>query len=176
MPPKQVLPRALSSLSIGAVQSMQRKRKQDSEYDLIEVELQYQIAVTGDAGIYLAWAMPVTIDFEWGFHYAPMQRDSELELPHFTYGAYVVTPTPVGVLACVSGWHEEPRNGAITGVDLSIGFVRGQGGVVADDGAAADAAVGDATIPFKGTLHASFQGLAQSLDDTSQNPDLEVTA
>lgn len=161
MPPRQVLQRTLHSIHIGSVKSMQAKRQQDTEYDLREIELQYHIPVSGTAGTLLTWAEPVTIPFEWGFHYAPMQRDSELEIPHFTYGAYIVTETPVGLLACVSGWQEEPRNGAITAADVSIG-------IMGHDEAA--------LIDFQGYVHASFQGLAQSLDETSENPDLEVTA
>jgi hypothetical protein len=172
MPPRQVLPRTLNSIHIGAVKSMQEKTRQDSEYDLTEIELQYQIAVSGEASAVLAWADPVTLAFEWGFHYAPMQRDSELELPHFTYGGYIVTETPVALLAVVKSWKEDPDNGAITGADVSIGFLAGPV-APGDDGTGAVAL--EQTVTFQGFLHASFQGLAQSLDETSENPDLEVT-
>lgn len=160
MPPKQVLTRTLHTIHVGAVQSMQRKQQQDTEYDLIEIELQYHVPIQGSAGTLLTWTEPVSVEFEWGFHYAPMQRDSDLELPHFTYGAYVVTETPVGLLACITGWQEERRNGSITGADVSIG-------VIGHDPAA--------PVDFQGYVHASFQGLAQSRDETSENPDLEVT-
>jgi hypothetical protein len=67
---------------------------------------------------------------------------------------------------------KDPENGAITGADVSIGFLAGPV-APGDDGTGAVAL--EQTVTFQGFLHASFQGLAQSLDETSENPDLEVT-
>lgn len=159
MPPRQVLTRTLGAIHVGSQRAMEKKRRQDEEYDLREIELQYQLPIDGEAGVLLAWTPePVRIAFEWGFHYAPMQRDSELELPHFTYGAYLVSETPVGISACVSGWEEDEANGAITAALVSVGAHGGTG----------------EPIPFRAFLHATFQGFATSLDETSENPELEI--
>lgn len=161
MAPRQVLPRALHSIHVGAARSMQRKRRQDSEYDLSELTLQYQLPFSGEAGTLLAWSEPVEIVFEWGFFYAPMQRDSELELPHFEYGSYVLTDAPVGILANVMTWQEEEANGGITGASVVLGAIGGDS---------------ETPVPFSASVHVTFQGLATSRDNISENPDLEVTA
>ena len=154
MPVRGEMIRTLQDIQIGAPLAMQQRLARNAELDLHEIDLQYQVAISGTAGTTPGWG-EVVIEFEWEFHYAPSQRDSELEIPHFWWGAYIPTGGPVAVQACVTEWEQDLDTDAITGAVVSL------------------AALG-AGEEFNGWAHLSFQGLALLREDFSDNADLEI--
>lgn len=151
------LDRAVAQLQIGHVRSMQRRERQNQEYGLQELDLQYQLPVSGRASPSPGWGA-VELNFEWSFHYAPANRDSDLEVPHVTFGAYITKGAPVALHACVTDWKVEQANEGITGCTIQVA-------------AFASSPVGR---DFAGFLHANVQGYATSRDDLSDNPDMET--
>lgn len=146
--------RTVQSIQIGNALDMQKKVDQDLEMNMQEIDLQYQLPVSGIASdTSTPWAT-VELDFEWEFYYAPGNRDNDLAWPHMTYGAYV-PGSPVAVIAAVTAWKIDPDTDAITGAIVGI------------------TAFGENT-PFEGVLHVTFQGWAMSRDDFADASDLET--
>lgn len=144
MPDLQVnrLDKALKGLAIGVPRNLQEAQERAYKDGLIEREEQFQIAIGGNAEEFFAWSV-VEVKFGTLFVNATGNRDSELEVPHFTYGASIETDSPVGVLAAVMEWKTTDRL-EIIGCDLAIGV-----------------AATDRATRFKGFLHATFQGFGQ---------------
>lgn len=141
-PQIQRMERALKGLTIGTVQSLNDAADRAAKDGLIEREEQFQIEIGGTAEEFFDWSIAV-VKFGTLFTNATGQRDSELEQPHFTYGASILTGTPVGVLASVMEWIETERKETV-GCKLAIGV-----------------AASDRHTKFRGFLHASFQGFGQ---------------
>lgn len=141
-PDVQRLERSLKGITLGTVTDLRKAEERAYRDGLIEREEQFQIALSGVAEEFLDWD---TVDVKFGtmFLDASGQRDSELERPHFTYGAEIETAVPVGILACVLEWDTTARNETI-GCKLAIGV-----------------AASDRATKFKGFLHANFQGYGQ---------------
>ena len=154
MPVRGEMVRTLQEIQIGAPLSMAQRLARNAEMDLHEIDLQYQVAITGVSGNVPGWGT-IQIEFEWEFHYAPIQRDSRLEVPHFTYGAYVPFGGPVAVQACVVEWAVDLDTDAITGALVAL------------------AALGSGE-EFNGSAHLTFQGLALLREDFSDSSDLEI--
>lgn len=155
MAPKGSIIRTLQAVQIGTTQAMQKRDQRNRELGLNEVDVQYHVVIDGTASLTPAFAT-IDLDFEWEFHSAPSQRDSELWMPHFTDGAYIHQGGPLIVSCAVMSWDENPDNGGISGATVSIG-------------------VQNASIeatPFGGYAHLTFQGFAISRDDMEDNPDL----
>lgn len=136
------LEQAMKGLTLGTVTDLRKAEERAYQDGLIEREEQFQVAISGVAEEFLDWET-VEIKFSTAFMDASGQRDSELERPHFTYGAEIETATPVGILACVLEWKTTARNETI-GCKLAIGV-----------------AASDRSTRFKGFLHANFQGFGQ---------------
>jgi hypothetical protein len=141
-PETQRIEKALKGITIGAAKDLRKAEERAYADGLIEREEQFQVAISGSAEEFLDWQI-VELKFGTMFVDASGQRDSELERPHFTYGAEIETPTPVGILACVLEWLTTARNETI-GCKLAIGV-----------------AASDRAVRFKGFLHANFQGFGQ---------------
>lgn len=133
---------ALKGITLGVVRSIDNAAERAYKDGLVEREEQFQVGISGVAEEFFAWQ---TTEVKFGnvFVDATGQRDSELTVPHFTYGAALDSPIPVGILAVVMGWKSTPRNETI-GCTLAIG-----------------AAATDRATKFFGTLHATFQGFGQ---------------
>jgi hypothetical protein len=141
-PQIQRMEHALKGLTIGTVQSMNDAADRAAKDGLIERDEQWQIEITGTAEEFFNWSIAI-VKFGTVFSNATGQRDSELEQPHFTYGASIITATPVGVLASVMEWTENERKETV-GCKLAIGV-----------------AATDRHTKFRGFLHANFQGYGQ---------------
>lgn len=141
-PEQQRLEKVLKGVTIGTVTDLRKAQERAYADGLIEREEQFQVAVSGAAEEFLDW-QEVEVKFGTMFVDASGQRDSELERPHFTYGAEIETPTPVGLMACVLEWKTTARNETI-GCKLAIGV-----------------AASDRATKFRGFLHATFQGFGQ---------------
>lgn len=137
--------RVVQELTVGHVRSAQKLKAQNEQLALQEVELQYQLPINGRASKVISWDS-VKFDFEWDFHTAPGQRDSDLELPQMTYGAYIPRGGPVGVFACVRDYKENEKTGAVNGATVAIGVIA------------------DGSTEFRGFLNVTFQGFAMSND------------
>jgi hypothetical protein len=157
--------RTLADLTIGNIKSMQQHAERTAELSLQETTQQYQFEISGTASTGLAWAtMTVTFDYE--VYYAPGQRDSDLDRPHFYFGAEIAPPiadppedhpepVPVAVLATVTRWLINDDNGAIIGAHVAVGCFTDHDGV-----------------PFTGLVHLSFQGFSALVDVEADFPDL----
>lgn len=146
--------RVIHEITIGGAKATAKRDEQNRELGLEELDLQFQLPISGTATPNVAWSS-VEIVFDVEFHYAPAQRDSDLEVPHMTYGAYLPVGQ-VGIVAMVRSWKVEPKNDGITGCTLNIGCFA------------------SSSQAFTGDLHVTFQGFGMSRDDLSDNPDLEV--
>lgn len=138
------LEKALKGVTIGTVTNLRRADKRAADDGLREREEQFQIGVSGLAEEFFAWET-VRVNFGTCFVDATGNRDSELTKPHFTYGAKIDTPIPVGVIGAVMDWITTERNETI-GCVLAIG-------VCATDQA----------TKFSGALHCTFQGFGQPI-------------
>lgn len=141
-PMGQRLEQALKGLTVGTIRDMSDAADRAAKDGLIEREEQFQIEVSGRAEEFFSWSI-AEIKFGTLFTNATGQRDSELEQPHFTYGASVITATPVGLLASVMEWIETDRK-EIVGCKIAIGV-----------------ASTDKATKFRAFLHATFQGYGQ---------------
>jgi hypothetical protein len=145
--------RTLADIVIGAVQSTRARDARDREMGLSELEEQFQLVLEpATATTTIAWASTV-VEFECKFHYAPGQRDSELDRPQFWFGA-AVSPA-VLVTAVVTDWTIETSTGAIVGATVAIG------------------ALADSVTPYEGVVHLTFQGYGALIEE-SPNVDLEA--
>jgi hypothetical protein len=136
------LSRAMDGLTIGAVKDLRRRDEEMAADGLQEMEEQFEIAVSGRAEEFVAWQYAV-LKFGLVFIDGTGDRDSELVLPHFTYGCKIDTPTPVGLIAAVMEWNTNDR-GETVGCKLAIGLL-----------------ATDRATKFRGSLHATFQGWGQ---------------
>jgi hypothetical protein len=136
------LSRAMDSITIGAVRDLRRLDEQRAAEGLKEVEEQFQITISGRAEEFAAWQF-AQVKFGLVFVDGTGQRDSELVTPHFTYGAELLTSTPVVLSAAVMTWQTNNR-GETVGAKLGIGVM-----------------ATDLATRFRARLHASFQGWGQ---------------
>lgn len=121
--PQGATTRALLDISIGVTKSMQTRQALDAQMGLDELELQFQVKISGTATGTLSWGEVMEIPFDFPLHYAPGQRDSELIRPHFWYGAEIITASPVLVTAVVSDWLTDEDNGATVGAKVRMGVI-----------------------------------------------------
>lgn len=141
--------RAVAALSLGAVRETQRREARRRNMGLEEMDLQFQVAISGDAGTQADWDT-FSIDFDFPFYYAPGNRDSDLDRPHFTFGAVVEDGSPVVVSACVTGWQLNEETQGVTGATVAV------------------CAVAPGTsqpVSFGGYVHLNFQGYAGVAED-----------
>jgi hypothetical protein len=144
--------RAMLELTIGATKSMQRRAARDREMGLAEIEQQFQFEISGNAAITFAFA-EVDVPFDYPFYYAPGQRDSDFNRPHFWFGAE--TSVAVAIVATVVAWELDEDNGAVIGATVAIGVAAGQPAVPTQG-------VG---VPFTGWAHLTFQGFSALAED-----------
>lgn len=142
-PGNQRLERALEGLTIGVVQDLQdfeRMRKLDG---LQEIEQQFWVEFSGRAEEFASWE-EVDVDFEQFYVDATGQRDSPFDRPHFTFGAVLDTPDPVGVFAVVMSYRTNKRNETV-GAKVAIGIT-----------------ASDFATKVRGRVNLTFQGYGQS--------------
>jgi hypothetical protein len=145
--PSGVLQRAVRTTLLGAHQAIEARKVRDENMALGEVELQYQLEVSGTAEVAPSFAS-VHVDFDHRFYYAPGQRDSELREPHMWFGARLDADVHYSVH--VRQWIVDPDDGAVIGCDLR---------------ASASAAV---STPYKGVVHVTIQGWGGLNEDETE--------
>lgn len=142
--PDGSLQRSMVRLTVGVARSMRARERRDREMGLAEMEEQFQVEISGNATTGLVWASQ-ELSFDCSFHYAPGQRDSELDRPQFWFGA-VVSPA-VLVTAVVTAWTVDEDTGATIGATVAIGVM------AAGPGA------------YAGHVHLTFQGYGALIEE-----------
>lgn len=135
--PSGHLARALRGLTVDAVRAQRARTSLDRTMGANELDLQYQVDVSGQADSYVALTV-VEIDFEVDFYYAPGNRDSDLQRPHMTCGGEADSQVILG--ATVVAWHDNALTGAIQGADVAVSVHA------------------PSLTDFKGKVHLNFQG------------------
>lgn len=102
--PSGALSRSLSALTVGAIQKQQARRDELAYTKLGEMEQQLQVPITGAVTSAVTSAQ-IPVDWPYPFVYAPGQRDSSLEKPHFNFGLEMVSGYGVIIFPTVVGWH-----------------------------------------------------------------------
>lgn len=146
-PPHGAVQRVLSRITIGTHQAIRARDDNRARNKPREMEQQFQYAISGLAAPAPTFA-ELTIEFENAFHFAPAQRESNLEYPHFTYGSQ--TSPAVGVHATVTEWIRDETNGSIIGAKVAVGAV-------------------GASVAFTGVVHLTFQGFG-TLNEEDAEP------
>lgn len=133
----------MKGLTIGVTQDLRDLDRQIAVDGLQEVEEQLWVEFSGRAEEFAAWS-ETDLEFEQHFVDATGQRDSPFDRPHFTYGAVIDTPTPVGILATVMRYTVNDRNETV-GCTIAIGVLST-----------------DRSVNVKGRVNLTFQGYAQA--------------
>lgn len=141
---KGAVERALAQIVVGAVKSTREHDALNREMGFAEVEQQYQVPIEGTVGVVPIF-VSVDIEFDYPMHFAPGQRDSELDRPHFWASAEM--DRDIMVTAIVREWNVNSNNGAYIGATVKIALVAG------------------ATVNYTGRIHLTFQGWG-ALDET----------
>lgn len=145
--------RAINDITLGVAKATRRRQERIAELGLREEDQQYQIAVSGTAGNALGVGS-LSVVFDFPFHFAPGQRDSDLEVPHMTFGAECDALVQLG--AFVLGWLQDSGTGAFVGANLAVSCIAPTAGV-----------------DFTGKLHVTFQGFSGPDDSSDVDIDLE---
>jgi hypothetical protein len=141
----QQIHRSVSAMAFRLTEQIQAKAHQADDYALREVELQYQIDITGQAGPFAEW-QEISIAFDEILYDAPGQRNSDNDEPHVWFGKVIDTAQPVFIDAHVSDW-DINDSGHTTGVTVRVGvFDLGKPDEQQD-------------TYFSGRLHVTIQGL-----------------
>lgn len=149
-PSLQRLERSMKGLTIGVVKNKEAADKRAAQDGLTEREEQVHIQVSGRAEEFSSWQRK-KVRFGTAFVDATGQRDSPFDRPHFTFGAVIETPDPVGIVACVMDWITTERNETI-GAEVAIGVLGT-----------------DESVKFRGSVHCTFEGYgapANTFDDS----------
>lgn len=157
-PPRPIRPhtgdlgRVMRSLTIGPVHDTDARERRARDLGLSEIDEQFQLPIAGDAGSVIAWDS-VTVSFDHPFHYAPGQRDSDLDVPQFTYGAVIESGSPVIVSACVTGWIRDEDDDAVKGAVVQVG---------------AHLPGTSEAVHYGGFVHVTFQGYGALQEDETE--------
>jgi hypothetical protein len=146
--PDGAIGRLLHDLTVGTIQAVRRKDNADGQNQLREVEQQIQFTVKGRTGE--GGTVPIFVEkelkFDYAFHYAPANRDSPLEYPHFSAGSQ--TNPPVVLHVTVKEWLHNENNGAINGCIVNVGATGTQ-----------------AITAFTGVAFLTFQGFGALIEE-----------
>lgn len=127
---------------IGATKEREAAGRRVEGSKLHEELFEFQVGIAGIANSTVDW-QPADVVFPAPMIPAPMQRDSDLEVPQFFYGAHLyVSSAPVVVTAHVSEWTQDDAD-YTTGAKLQVGaWTPGL----------------DEEVEFSGYVHLTFQG------------------
>lgn len=99
------LERSLEALTIGLVQDVRHRNRMLHDGQQGEFQQQMQVELSGTAGNVWAW-QDQKLSFEYPFVYAPLQRQADLLVPHFTCGFTLAQTTNLILLhAHVIAWN-----------------------------------------------------------------------
>lgn len=142
--PIHALRRALGKVTVTHVKQREALLARHAASKLAEELFQYQLGFAGKANARPAW-QPLEVQFPAPMIPAPMQRDSDLEVPQFTFGYHLyAAAAPVVVMGHVSQWMLDDADYTV-GAQLQIGAY-----TPADNN----------NIDFAGYVHLTFQGFS----------------
>ena len=144
--PDGAVQRVLHEVTVGTHRAIRARDDNKAKNKPRELEQQFQFAISGTAGAVPAW-QEVTVEFDYAFFFAPAQRESSLEYPHFTYGSQ--SSPPVGVHATVTEWLHNEDNGSIIGAKVAVG-------------------ASGASVSFTGIVHLTFQGFGMLAEEDEE--------
>lgn len=136
------LQKAMQGITIGVVKDTQARRDKILRDGLQERVEEIRLPIAGSAEEFPAWS-ETTVRFQTNFVNATGQRDSPFTTPHFSYGAYLTTSTPVGIFAVVMEYTTNGREETI-GARIAVGV-----------------AATDQPTRFRGEVHCTFTGYGQ---------------
>lgn len=146
--------RVLHRITVSHVKQREAILARQAASELREEMFEYQVGIAGTANAQVAW-QPYRASFPAPMVAAPMQRDSDLDVPQFFFGYHLYNSEgPVVVVAFVSAWDQDESD-YTTGASLQIGaFTPGM----------------NADTAFAGYAHLTFQGYSGPVleDDDSQ--------
>jgi hypothetical protein len=137
--------RTLLNLTLGVATSMRDREQRDTEMGLSEVVQQYQLEFSGTTTTAPTFA-GASVKFDFPFHYAPGQRDTDLDRPQFSFGVEADKDIIVG--AVVKSWTSDEDDGSVIAAAVRVGMLGAESG-----------------LAYKGVLHLSFQGYAALAED-----------
>lgn len=149
--------RSIGQIAISVQRASDRRRIEQAQQGLAEVDQQFQIDLSGRAGA-PSWET-VNITFDEIFVDAPGQRDADLDEPHFTFGATQQKGPPLWITAHVSDWATDAQ-GNFTGAAVRVG-VWNPLAVAQTEGEPGD--------PFIARLHLNFQGFSVPNDPSDED-------
>jgi hypothetical protein len=136
--------RAVKSIHAEPVVALDKRREMLGYDQLTETEEQYQLPISGTASDVIAWTER-EVSFGTAFIDASDMRDSNLVVPHFTFGV-MLESEPVAVTAVVREWLEQ--NDTVVGARVSVG-----------------AYSPGSTVDFRGYVHLTFQGFGAPVEE-----------
>lgn len=146
------LERSLAAVTIGMVRQRTAHERNRRDNALQEIEQQFQTPFSGEAGTALSDDdQRFSFTFDSPFVYAPGNRDSDLDVPQFSFGAQV--RGAVQLTGHVTEWIRDPGRGVVTGA--SVRLVAHAPGVTTP-------------VPFSGVAHFTFQGYAAVDENESE--------
>lgn len=146
--PMHKLHRAMEDLTLNIQAAIRDRDERNYELGMVEHEEQIQIPIGGP--INGLGFQTFEVEFDSPFFYAPAQRDSDLERPHFSFG--YETETDVVISCRVAAWTDKETNGATIGATVGV------------------AVLSTSDVTFEGVLHLTFKGFA-ALEETEGDED-----
>lgn len=143
---QHALDRMADEITLGVARSMQARRERDADMGFDEAEQEFQVEVSGTGDTTAGFASK-EIEFDYQFIYAPAQRDSDLEVPQFSYG--FECDADIMLSAHVREWLRDASNGAYVGATVRVGVLAGASGVA-----------------YSGVLHLSFAGYGAPIESS----------
>jgi hypothetical protein len=138
--------RSLAAITVRTKQAYDAHEARQRELAARETTAQFKVTVNGTANGHMAWS-----DHKITFHepfYSDSERDSDFDVPHFTFGYELPTGAPIMLSAHVRVWDID-QDEVVRGATVRIGVCRpGLRDRAAD------------TVKFRAITHLTFQGWA----------------
>lgn len=142
--------RAVQGMSIGAIKSWQDRRERVWQDALDEYDQQFQAPITIETNYAGAW-VEFDVIFNLVFVLEPT-RDSNYDVPQFTYGVEYKSGTPVHISVMVKSWVKDVQG--VRGAKMMAGAFNPATGKM---------------VKFVGVLHLNFQGFGGPESDESES-------
>jgi hypothetical protein len=123
--PGRQLARSLTALTIGTVKAQEARERELGPLRLQELTQEVQVPLTGKA-TETPGSETVNVKWPYPFVYAPAQRDSPLENPHFSFGVESLSPSaPAIVIPQVTRWLRSEEGFAVGAAVLLTAWLPG---------------------------------------------------
>lgn len=116
-PTQHSLQRSLTSMTLGVVQRVEKRDREQKPFMLEDRDQVFQVEVTGEVAPTLSEWNEIDCPFGYVFIGDEDNRDNPYRHPQFTFGWEMLTAEPVIIAACVTQWEEE-QEGETTGATV----------------------------------------------------------